>query len=68
MVRRVLLFLAPLALGACATIPAPAEVPAVQTRGVVSAADPRAATCDSVSASAGFRSLVPAGSATPLAS
>ena len=43
MLRRFLLVLAPLALGACATVPAPAEAPLVQTRGVVSAADPRAA-------------------------
>ena len=60
MVRRVLLFLAPLALGACATIPAPAEVPAVQTRGVVSAADPRAAE-------AGAAMLRQGGSATDAA-
>ena len=43
MFGRFLLLLAPLALGACATVPAPAEAPSVQSRGVVSAADPRAA-------------------------
>ena len=60
MLRRFLLVLAPLALGACATVPAPAEAPLVQTRGVVSAADPRAAE-------AGAEMLRQGGSATDAA-
>src|SRR5688500_16694942 len=43
MLRRFLLSFAPLALGACATVPAPAQAPLVEMRGVVSAADTRAA-------------------------
>lgn len=48
MLRRFLLASAPLALGACAALPAPADAPPVETnpvetKGVVSAADPRAA-------------------------
>src|SRR5688500_18707738 len=60
MLRRFLLIFAPLALGACATVPAPAEAPAVETRGVVSAADPRAAE-------AGAAMLRQGGSATDAA-
>ena len=62
---RFLAFLAPLALGACATVPAPAEAPQVQTGpsaslGIVSAADPRAAE-------AGAAMLRQGGSATDAA-
>ncbi|MBO9517852.1 MAG: gamma-glutamyltransferase [Porphyrobacter sp.] len=43
MPNRLLLPLAALLLGACATVPAPARTSETQTAGVVSAADPRAA-------------------------
>src|SRR5690606_20619677 len=64
MSRRFLLAFAPLALGACATVPAPSETPIpaspTETRGVVSAADPRAAE-------AGAKMLRRGGSATDAA-
>src|SRR5512139_2688674 len=61
MIFRLLFPLAPLLLGGCATLPAlPAETPAVETRGVVSAADPRAAA-------AGAEMLRAGGSATDAA-
>ena len=60
MLRPFLLVLAPLALGACVTAPAPAEAPLVQAKGVVSAADPRAAE-------AGAEMLRQGGSATDAA-
>ena len=64
MSRRFLLAFAPLALGACATVPAPSETPIqatpAQSRGVVSAADPRAAE-------AGAEMLRRGGSATDAA-
>jgi len=60
MLPRIPLILAPLLLGACATTPAPAEAPQVQARGVVSAADPRAAE-------AGAEMLRQGGSATDAA-
>jgi gamma-glutamyltranspeptidase/glutathione hydrolase len=43
MLRRFLLPVAPLFLGACATVHAPVEIPATEARGLISAADPRAA-------------------------
>jgi gamma-glutamyltranspeptidase/glutathione hydrolase len=43
MLRRTLLLAAPLLLGACATAQTAAEAPPVQAKGLVSAADPRAA-------------------------
>ena len=64
MSRRFLLAFAPLALGACATVPAPSETPIpaspTESRGVVSAADPRAAE-------AGAEMLRRGGSATDAA-
>ncbi len=64
MSRRFLLAFAPLALGACATVPAPSETPIqatpAESRGVVSAADPRAAE-------AGAEMLRRGGSATDAA-
>ena len=64
MSRRFLLAFAPLALGACATVPAPSETPiqatTAESRGVVSAADPRAAE-------AGAEMLRRGGSATDAA-
>lgn len=59
MLRR-FLPLAPLLLGACATLPAPTEVSQAEGRGVVSAADPRAAE-------AGAEILRAGGSATDAA-
>jgi len=60
MLRRFLFALAPFALGACATVPTPAQAPQVEARGVVSAADPRAAE-------AGAQMLRRGGSATDAA-
>lgn len=59
MLRRFLCF-APLLLGACATLPAPAALSPTDARGIVSAADPRAAE-------AGAQMLRAGGSATDAA-
>jgi gamma-glutamyltranspeptidase/glutathione hydrolase len=60
MPNRLLIPLAALLLGACATVPAPAKEPETATAGVVSAADPRAAE-------AGVAMLRQGGSATDAA-